>query len=89
MTQNEYLLNYLQKGNTITAHEAATQHGILQLGRCLDDLRKEGHHIRRRWIDAPTRHGEGTVKVKEYWLAEAEVQGSMFDYQPKSKAYEL
>lgn len=85
-SQNQYLLEYLQKGNTITAYEASTQHGIMQLGRCISDLEAEGHVIKRRWTQVSTRHGEGTTRAKEYWLKDAEQQGDMFGGKPKPKS---
>lgn len=78
MTQNEALLKHLQEGNKITSREAYNDLGITQLGRCINDLEKDGYVIKRRWKQVPTRHGDGTTKVKEYWLKDAEEQGDMF-----------
>jgi len=88
MTQNEALLSHLKEGKTITSREAYIDLGITQLGRCIDDLQKEGHFIKRKWKQVPTRHGDGTTKIKEYWLKDAEEQGDMFGPpQQGSRAY--
>lgn len=69
MTQNDYLLQYLQDGHTITSKEAYDKLGIQQLGRCLDDLEKRGYMFdRSTWKQVPTRHGNGMTRVKEYKL---------------------
>lgn len=88
MTQNEYLLKHFKDGKRITSRQAYVQHGITQLGRCVDDLEKEGHTIHRDWIEVPTRHGEGTTKVKEYYMVE-QGQQAMFAEPTKSRAYSL
>lgn len=68
-SQNDALLEYLKRGNPITSRDAYIELGITQLGRCLDDLEKRGYRFdRSRWIDVPTRHGEGTTQVKQYRL---------------------
>lgn len=41
-TQTERLLSWFNKGNTITSFEAYLKFGITQLGRCIDDLQKQG-----------------------------------------------
>lgn len=84
MSQKQYLLDYLRKGNTITSYEASTKHGITQLGARIDELEAEGHVIKRRWTQVPTRHGDGMTRAKEYWLKDAEQQGDMFG-TPKNK----
>ena len=89
-TQNQALLEYLQAGNSITSREAYIELGITQLGRCLDDLEKEGYRFSRKWIEVHTRHGSGTTKVKEYRLIPSKpTQAGLFPERPKSRAYQL
>ena len=46
-TQTERLLSWFNKGETITSFEAYLMFGITQLGRCIDDLQKDGHHFEK------------------------------------------
>jgi len=46
-TQRERLLKWFNKGETITSFEAYLKFGITQLGRCIDDLQKDGHRFEK------------------------------------------
>ena len=45
MTQNEKVLNYLNKGNTLTARQAASRFGIANLRARIHELREDGYKI--------------------------------------------
>ena len=44
-TQNGEILNYLSKGNSLTAMNALSLFGCARLAARIDDLRKAGHNI--------------------------------------------
>ena len=45
MTQNEMILNHMQKCNGITSMEAYSLYGCTRLSARIKDLREEGHNI--------------------------------------------
>jgi hypothetical protein len=44
-SQNERILNYLQKGKSLTPITALTKFGCFRLAARISDLRKQGHTI--------------------------------------------
>ena len=58
MTQNERVLNHLQKYGSISQREADQQYGIMRLGARICDLRKEGHQIQTRRETTRNRYGD-------------------------------
>lgn len=50
MTQEQAILNYLQKGNTITALEALEKFGCMNLKGRIWDLKVRGHKIEKQMI---------------------------------------
>jgi len=64
--QNEMILDYLKKGNSITPIDALTHFGCFRLGARIWDLRKQGHEIDMRF------RRNGRKKFAEYWLKQKE-----------------
>ncbi len=62
-TQTDKLLDWFEEGKTITSLEAYSRLGITQLGRCLDDLQKQGHRFDKVWETT-----EGGIHIKRYKL---------------------
>lgn len=58
MTQNERILNHLQKHGSISSKEAADEYGVMRLGARIYDLKKEGHSIVKTSEKAVNRFGE-------------------------------
>lgn len=61
-TQTERLLSWFDKGETITSFEAYLKFGITQLGRCIDDLQKEGYRFEKPRVR--TDSGKIVVRYK-------------------------
>lgn len=57
------LLRWLEDGNTITAAEAFSVLGTVELPARVSDLRKMGYEIEDEWIEA------NGARFKRYWLA--------------------
>jgi hypothetical protein len=62
MTQQNVILAYLQKGNTLTPIDALTMFGCFRLAARIQDLRDSGHDIKTRIVKA-----EGK-RYAEYFL---------------------
>lgn len=56
-TQCERLLEHFKAGGTITSYAAYLKFGITQLGRCINDLEREGYVFERPRI----RLGSGKI----------------------------
>jgi Helix-turn-helix domain len=61
MTQAQKVLNYLQKGNNITAKKALSRFKIQKLSARIFELRQEGHDI---VSTAMPNTGRGNPRVK-------------------------
>lgn len=61
-TQTERLLSWFDKGETITSFEAYMKFRITQLGRCIDDLQKEGYRFEKPRVR--TDRGKIVVRYK-------------------------
>ena len=70
-TNNEVLLEYLQKGNIVTTRTAPEEIGIADVRANIRDLRDLGYSIQDKWVTAENRRGKKT-RYKEYWLSEVE-----------------
>lgn len=70
-SQSQRLLEWLEAGKTITAIDAYSRLGILQLGTRLFDLKKKGHPIKSRKKVVSNRFGE-IVTLREYYLPRKE-----------------
>lgn len=66
-TQNQRVIEYLQRNGSITQLEAWTQIGVMRLASRISDLRSQGVSIAKRMIDVANRYGE-SCKVAEYSL---------------------
>lgn len=65
LTQVDRLLDYSQRGGTVTSMEAYDRFRITQLGRCIKDLERRGYHFNRPRKKLPS----GTI-ICEYNLIE-------------------
>lgn len=68
-TNNQTLLEYLQKGNIVTTKIAPEKLGIADVRANIRDLRNIGIPIKDRWVTGENRRGKKT-RYKEYFLAE-------------------
>ena len=70
-TQNERLLDYLERHTAITPMEAWVKLGIYRLGARIFELRRLGHSIRSDFKKVPNQFGE-ECRVANYKLERAE-----------------
>ncbi len=68
-TNNETLLEYLQKGNIVTTRTAPDELGIADVRANIRDLRDLGYKIKDRWVSGTNRRGNKT-RFKEYFMEE-------------------
>ena len=66
-TQNERILTHLKSGRPLTALEALTEYGVIQLPARIYELKRDGHRIRSRRRVVINRFGD-RVRVNEYRL---------------------
>lgn len=69
MTQNEAILNYMQKNGSITQMDALIECGCFRLASRISDLKRQGNAIGSRFITVTTRSGEQKT-IKEYFIEE-------------------
>ena len=67
-SQKESILEYLEKGNSITPLDALSLFGCSRLAARICDLRKDGWAIRSKMVKIQTRDGHAIVS--EYWMDE-------------------
>lgn len=67
MSQNQMILDYLNKYGSITQAEAADRFGCWRLGARIWDLKHMGHQIRRTMVQSTNRFG-APVSYAKYWL---------------------
>lgn len=72
MNQKDRVLKYIKDFGSITAFQAVTDIGVLQLGARIDDLQKEGYTFKKEWHRAKNRYGEN-VDFKSYALIEENI----------------
>ena len=60
MSQNQKVLQHMQKWGSITSREAYECYGIMRLGARIDDLRHRGHRICTQMEQGENRYGERT-----------------------------
>ena len=60
MSQNQKVLQHMQKWGSISSREAYECYGILRLGARIDDLRRRGHRIFTQMEQGENRYGERT-----------------------------
>ncbi len=68
MTQNNMILEYLQKGHTLTQAEAISLFGCYRLGARIFEIRELGFDIRRNMEESKNRFGD-KVRFARYWMA--------------------
>ena len=66
-TQNQRILEYIEKFGEITQLEAIRDLGIMRLASRVSDLRRKGYPIASDWLEVTNRFGEKT-KIKRYRL---------------------
>lgn len=66
-SQNQRILEYIEKFGEITQLEAIRDLGIMRLASRVSDLRRKGYPIASDWVSVTNRFGEET-KVKSYRL---------------------
>ena len=67
MTQNEMLLDYLNKNGSITTYESYTELFITRLSARIYELKKKGHNFEEEWVIKKNRYGK-TCSFKKYIL---------------------
>ena len=60
MSQNQKVLQHMQKWGSITARDAYECYGIMRLGARVDDLKHMGHRISTEMEKGENRYGEPT-----------------------------
>jgi len=75
-TQNDLVLEYLQKFGHITSLQAFEDLGVTRISARIYDLRQDGHIIESQFIDVPRRNGQ-TARVKRYTLVIPEPQTTL------------
>lgn len=66
-TQNERIIDYIDRYGSITQFEAMNDLGVMRLASRISDLRKRGLQIEAKTEAVKNRHGE-TCHVKRYRL---------------------
>lgn len=69
MTQNEKVLDYMERFGSITPLEAMADLGIMRLGARIWDLKAQGHSIKTETVTSKNRFGE-TTHFAKYSLEE-------------------
>ena len=73
-SQRMVLIDLFDRGEKITSQDAERKYGIARLaGRISELIHKHGYPIGKEWIDAPTRYGDKTTRVKRYFKGKEEV----------------
>lgn len=67
MTQNQLVLEHLQKYGSLTSGEAWSQYGISRLASRICDLKKMGYEFEKNTIRVQTKRGD-YVWVTDYHL---------------------
>lgn len=67
MTQNEMLLDYLNKNGSITTYESYTELFITRLSARIYELKKKGYNFEEEWVIKKNRYGK-TCSFKKYIL---------------------
>lgn len=61
MTQNEKILDYMERNGSITPLEAMNELGIMRLGARIFDLKEQGVGIITERVKGENRNGEATT----------------------------
>lgn len=68
-TQNERILDYMERHGGITQLEALTECSVMRLASRVSDLRRKGYPITSKIVKVENRYGE-TCHVKRYSLGD-------------------
>lgn len=68
-TQNERILDYMEKHGSITQLEALTECSVMRLASRVSDLRRKGYPIKSKMVKVENRYGE-TCHIKRYSLGD-------------------
>lgn len=71
MTQNEIILEHMQKFGKITPLEAMSEYGIMRLASRITDLKHMGYKIKKETACSKNRYGD-KVHYASYSLGENE-----------------
>lgn len=55
MTQNERVLDYMERFGSITQLEALSDLGIMRLASRINDLKKKGHCVKKEMVKSKNR----------------------------------
>ena len=69
MSQNQTVLNHMEKYGSITPRDAYELYGIMRLGARIDNLKHMGHKINSRLEYCENRYG-AKVRFARYTLGE-------------------
>lgn len=70
-TQNQRILDYLDRYGSITQLEAIRDISVLRLASRVTDLKRRGYLIDSEWVVVTNKYGE-KCRVKKYFLAKEE-----------------
>ena len=70
-TQNERVLNYIERFGSITHLEAERDLGVMRLASRISDLKRMGYPITSKFETVENRFGE-KVHIKRYMMEEGE-----------------
>ena len=68
-TQNERILDYIERHGSITQLEALAECSVMRLASRVSDLRRQGYHIESKMVRVRNKYGE-TCHVKRYSLGD-------------------
>jgi hypothetical protein len=66
-TQNQRILDYMERHGSITQIEALNACSVMRLASRISDLRRKGHPIESQMVKVKNRYGE-TCRVKRYYM---------------------
>jgi hypothetical protein len=73
-TQNQRIIDYINRYGSITPLEAMRDLGIYRLASRISDLKSRGYAVTSRFVPVATRDG-GKTRIKEYSLQEVNGNG--------------
>lgn len=66
-TQNQRILDYMERHGSITQIEALNACSVMRLASRISDLRRKGHPIESQMVKVTNKYGE-TCRVKRYYM---------------------
>lgn len=66
-SQNDRVVDYMNRYGSITPLEAMRDLGIYRLASRISDLKEKGYAVKSRWVPVATRDG-GKTRIKAYSL---------------------